>query len=229
MKRTLVRYTEIVEILHSRYRNMGAQERSEWALAMAVRPESYGDQLAARLQRQMIIAALLLTVTAVLFVGPPLGDEESDDFRVFIYFTFITNACFVMSLLFGTFFIDNALNRGYTDGDRYALIINFHIYKELSQIFMGIGTLLFPILLAIPMWDRFMDVDADVIVAFTAFYVATCIVIWIVVGEQAKAEQRRRMQVLAPLIDPSTSRLNAAYYPTDAEVTADGYRAMHTH
>lgn len=226
IKDSLVKYAETIELIHSRYPNMG-HERADWALAMALSPEWYGEALTTRLQNSMLVSALLLTVTASVFMEPPLDNKESDSYRCFVYVTGICNMFFIISIMVGIFYIENAMNRAYTPSERFVLIIKFYSYKDISQVFMSIGSALFPIVLAIPMWELFVDVDANILVAFTACYVVATIYVMTRTTIAAKAEQTRRLGMFLALTDQATSRLLPCYYPPDADMTPADYAEMY--
>ena len=226
IKDCLVRYAEMIELIHSRYPTMGPA-RAEWALAMALSPDWYGEGLTTRLQNSMLVSALLLTVTAVIFIEPPLEDPMSASYRVLIYVTGVCNMLFIMSIMTGIFFIENSMSRAYGDSERFALMMKFYTYKDISQIFMSIGSALFPVILAIPMWELYVDVDANILVAFTSLYVVATIYVMLRTTAEAAKEQARRLAMFQALIDPITSQLLPCYYPTDADMSVEEFKAMY--
>ena len=226
IKDCLVKYTETIELIHARYPNMG-HVRADWALAMALSPDWYGEALSTRLQNAMLVSALLLTVTASIFIAPPLSDNTSTSFRVLIYVTGACNMFFILSIMTGIFFIENAMSRAYGESERFTLIIKFYTYKDISQIFMAIGSALFPIILAIPMWDLYLDIDANILIIFTVIYVLATIYIMIRTSMEASKEQARRLSLFSILLEPETSRLQLCYYPPDATMKPDDFKAMY--
>ena len=120
------------------------------------------------------LITLLLTVTATIFVEPPLEKNNKTSFHV------LCNMIFIMSIMTGIFFIENAMSRAYSHSDRFVLIIKYFIYKTVSQYFMCIGSALFPIVLAIPMWELYIDIDANILIAFTMTYIVVgCYIIFL--------------------------------------------------
>jgi hypothetical protein len=226
MKDCLVKYAETVELIHSRYPDMGP-ERADWAVAMALSPEWYGEELSNRLQNAMVVSALLLTVTASIFISPPLENHNTNSYRCLIYVTGLSNMLFIISIMVGIFFIENAMSRAYTKSERFVLIIKFYAYKDISQVFMAIGSSLFPIILAIPMWELYLQLDANILVAFTVCYVLATIYVMARTTAAAKAEQRRRLSMFLTLTDPATSRLLPSNYPPDAELQPEDFREMY--
>jgi hypothetical protein len=226
IKKCLVKYAETIELIHCRYPNMGTI-RADWALAMALAPEWYGDDLSNRIQNSMLVSALLLTVTASIFISPPLENNESEAFRWLIYVTGACNMLFIMSIMLGVFFIENSMSRAYGESEKFVLIIKFYVYKNISQTFMAIGSALFPIILAIPMWETFKQIDASVLSAVTLAYVVITIYVMIRTSMAAKVEQSRRLLMFSSLIDPKTSRLLPAYYPPDADMQPEDFAAMY--
>jgi len=226
IKDCLVKYAETIELIHVRYPNMG-HERADWALAMALSPEWYGDALTDRLQNSMLVSALLLTVTAAYFVEPPLENNDTDSYRTFIYFTGACNMFFMLSIMVGIFFIENAMSRAYAQSERFVLIIKFYTYKDISQVFMAIGSALFPIVLAVPMWELFKDVDANILMALTAFYVFATLYVMVRTTVAAKKEQTRRLNMFLTLTDPKDSRLLPCFYPPDADMQPEDFKDMY--
>lgn len=229
IKQALITYSETIELIYCRYPNFGTAS-ANWALAMAMSPEWYGEALSNRLQNSMLVSALLLTVTAAYFLEPPetIHPKDSAAFRGFIYLTGFSNMLFLLSIVFGIFFIENAMSRTYGQSERFILIIKFFVFKNLTQIFMAIGSALFPVCLAIPMWKSFLQLDAYVLLVFTIIYIVA------VVGNMTHSsmiagnEQSRRLKLLEEFIDPSTCRLKPEYYPGDADMQPEDFREMYT-
>lgn len=226
IKGCIIKYSETLELVNCRYPNMGPA-RSDWALAMALAPEWYGDELTTRLQNSMVVSALLLTVTAAIFIDPPLDNKEAIAFRCLIYVTGACNMLFIMSIMTGIFFIENAMSRAYGQSERFCLIIKFYFYKDIAQIFMAIGSALFPIILAIPMWEKFKMVDANILIAFTIFYVLATLFVMIQTSLAAQTEQFHRLGMFLDLVDKSTGRVLPCYYPDNADMQPDDYKAMY--
>ena len=126
------------------------------------------------------LITLLLTVTATIFVEQPLEKNNKTSFRILMYFAAVCIMLFIMSIMTGIFFIENAMSRAYSHSDRFVLIIKYFIYKTVSQYFMCIGSALFPIVLAIPMWELYIDIDANILIAFTMTYIVVgCYIIFL--------------------------------------------------
>jgi hypothetical protein len=227
LKESLIKYTETVELLTIRYPAMGFAEKVDWSMAMALSPEWYGDGLNNRLQNAMLVSALLLTVTSTIFISPPLSDNTSNTYRCLIYVTGICNMLFIMSIMLGVFYIENAMSRAYGQSERFVLIIKYYSYKNLSQIFMSIGSALFPIILAIPMWEQYMNVDAGLLYVFTVAYVLATMFIMVQTTIGAKVEQDRRLAMFCTLLDPKTCHLLPEYYPPDADMQPEDFREMY--
>lgn len=224
----LMTYSEIVEVIHAYWPNWGPS-RAEWALAMAMSPEWYGDDLSSRLQNSMLVSALLLTITATYFVEPPeqLGDRDSHVFRGFIWVCGLCNMFYILSIVCGIFFIENAMSRTYGQSERFYLIMKYFEIKNLAQYFSGIGNVLFPIVLALPMQKTFLDVDAYLLWAFTGVYAFITLVIMIITTLAALKEQSKRLERLHEIIDMETSRLKPEYYPKDAIMSIEEFQAMY--
>jgi hypothetical protein len=227
LKDSLVKYAETVELLNARYPAMGFAERVDWAMAMALSPEWYGEGLTTRLQNAMLVSALLLTVTAAIFIEPPIEDNTSNSYRCLIYVTGVANMLFIMSIMLGVFYIENAMSRAYGQSERFVLIIKYYAYKNISQTFMAIGSALFPIILAIPMWELYKNVDAGLLYAFTAAYVLATLFVMVQTTIGAKVEQDRRVALFSTLLDPKTCRLLPEYYPPDADMQPEDFQGMY--
>ena len=226
IKVALIKYAKTIELIISRYPNMG-KERADWALAMALSPEWYGDVLTDRLHNSMLVSALLLTVTAAYFTHPPLTNVDSYAYTTFIYVTGICTMCFMLSIVFGIFFIENAKSRAYTQNERFVLIIQFYIYKDLCQILMAFGSILFPIVLVIPGWQAYLPLDAVILFFVVIFYAALSAYIMLSTTLAAKAEQTRRLNLFLTLTDPKDCRLLPYYYPPDADMQLEDLKIMY--
>jgi hypothetical protein len=228
VKDSLVKYAETVELLNIRYPAMGFAERVDWAMAMALSPEWYGEGLTTRLQNAMLVSALLLTVTSTIFISPPISDNSTNSYRCLIYVTGIANMLFIMSIMLGVFYIENAMSRAYGQSERFVLIIKYYAYKNISQTFMAIGSALFPIILAIPMWEQYKNVDAGILYVFTSLYVLATMFVMIQTTIGAKIEQDRRVAMFSTLLDPKTCRLLPEYYPPEADLQPEDFAAMYS-
>ena len=226
IRQALVKYTETVELIHARCPTM-RYEIADWALAMALSPEWYAGALTDRLQNSMLVSALMLTVTAELFYDPPLDDENSPTYRVLVYLAGICNVCFLLSIMVGVFFIENAMSRSYCQSERFILIMKYYTVKDASQVLMCMGSFLFPVVIAVPIWEKYRLLDAYLLTVVTGLYVLLTVgvVIWTTMG--ATAEQERRLALFRPLIDPTTSRLHTRYYPPDAVMQPQDFAEMY--
>lgn len=177
----------------------------------------------------MLVSALLLTITAAYFVEPPevLQPKDSTSFRAFIWICGICNVLFTLSIVSGIYYIENAMSRAYGQSERFYLIMKFFEIKNVSQIFGAIGNMLFPIVIALPMQQTLLDIDAYCLWGLTAFYVIFGLYVMILTTSAAAKEQARRLARLSTIIDPQTSYLKPEYYPADAAMTIQDYEAMY--
>eukprot|EP00600_Ochromonadales_sp_CCMP1393_P009322 CAMPEP_0174962058 /NCGR_PEP_ID=MMETSP0004_2-20121128/4577_1 /TAXON_ID=420556 /ORGANISM="Ochromonas sp., Strain CCMP1393" /LENGTH=278 /DNA_ID=CAMNT_0016210557 /DNA_START=198 /DNA_END=1034 /DNA_ORIENTATION=+ len=226
IKDAIVKYTETICLMDALNPGMGSA-RKDWALAMALSPEWYSDHLETRLQNSMLVSALLLTVTAEIFISPPMDNNESLSFRALIYLCGLSNMLFILSIVAGIFFIENAMSRTYGQSERFVLIIRYFAIKSASQVFAAIGSALFPIVLAIPMWDFFLLVDANALAAITILYVLVAIAIMAVTSMDGSKEQGSRVWKFQTLIDPTSCLLKSEYYPPDADMQLEDFREMY--
>ncbi|KAJ1397481.1 hypothetical protein B484DRAFT_259543, partial [Ochromonadaceae sp. CCMP2298] len=101
IKEALVKYTETVAQVEARFPAITGNDRISWAIAMALSPEWYGEGLNNRIQNSMLVSALLLTVTASIFVYPPSQPESFAAYRCVGYFSFLCNVLFIASIMTG--------------------------------------------------------------------------------------------------------------------------------
>jgi hypothetical protein len=115
-------YEKNIHVLCTRCSHMSRKDRIHWAVPSALSPERYGpDNLVACMQNTMLVSALLLTVTASLFLSPyyDLSERDFALHRVFTYMSGLSSLLFLLSILFGISFIENAICRPYSAIDKY--------------------------------------------------------------------------------------------------------------
>ncbi len=156
-------YVSITELIVNRFPDMPKRLVIDWALAYAMsKGDWYGESLSTRMQNSMVVSALLLTVTASFFVSPP---DLSDSYkRVFSYFCGISSLLFMISIIFGILFIENAMSRAFGKSDRFVLIMKQYSYVTISQACSYIGALMFPIILMIPIRYNYNLDDSVVLI-----------------------------------------------------------------
>lgn len=233
IRERLIKYTEIIELINARC----ATERYEiadWALAMAMAPDWYGDKLAQRLQNSMLVSALLLTVSAEMFISPPLADDditretmENVSYRVTAYLSAICNVVLLLSIIMGVWFIENAMSRSYGDSERFILIMKYYSIKDASQVFSVVGSALFPVLLCAPSFELYVDGDAYFFVFLTGVAVVSSLAIVGYSTTGSSYEQTRRLAIFKRMIDENNGcRLLPQYYPDDADFQPEDYQRM---
>jgi hypothetical protein len=227
IKKCLVVYADTMELIYARMPEMPAAVKKDWATANAMSPDWFSDALSNRLQNAMLVSALLLTVTAGMFYDPPTDNNQSMDFRCLVYLTGACNMFFILSIMMGIFFIENAMSRAYGNSERFYLIMKYYIYKDLSQVFMAIGSALFPILLSIPTWQKYMQVDANILMAITVLYIIVIILVMAKTTMSAAREQARRGKMVDTIVDPATSRLLPGFFPDNEDMQPEDFAAMY--
>ncbi len=149
----------IVEQLRVQNVVKNKHEVVDWAIANAFTEGSwYGDSLTTRLQNAMIVSALLLTVSAAFFISPP--DLNYTSKRVFSYACGVCSLLFMLSIIAGVQFIENAMSRPYSNYDRFNLIVIQYFHMNFSQVCAYLGAIIFPIFLAIPISSNYVQSDA---------------------------------------------------------------------
>jgi len=90
-------------------------------------PDWFGEALSTRINNTMLVSALLITVTTALLLYPPQyalpnGDDDSPEditsLRAFMYICSICNLMFIVSIVMGVAFVENAMSRAYTEADK---------------------------------------------------------------------------------------------------------------
>jgi hypothetical protein len=135
--------------------------------------------------------------------------------------------CFILSVMFAVFFIENVMSRTYGKSERLCLIVEYYKYKNYSQYFMVLGTLFFPTVLAIPMLQTFCPLDAHILGIIT---LCSIVVIGAVIARTtmaAAAEQQRRSRLFQSLVDCETCRILPQCYPDDNIMNWASFQKMH--
>mmetsp|Transcript_16711 Transcript_16711/g.25106 ORF Transcript_16711/g.25106 Transcript_16711/m.25106 type:complete len:311 (-) Transcript_16711:242-1174(-) len=214
-------YANTIELLASRYPQWSTQERVDWAIAKALSPEWFDDHLTTRMNNSMLISALLITVSAALYFVPPQLDivdgvsVSSNNLRVFYYLTSFADLFFMMSIICGVCFIENALSRAYCDADKFVLIIEQYAYKNISQVTAVIGALLFVVSLFVPMWLTYSEDDCIVMTIIGGLIFIWMAYVQIVTANQASLEQSIRTEKFLRIVDQTDGRLLPQYYPKE--------------
>jgi len=199
---------------------MKVESRKDWAIANARSPDWFGDALSGRVQNGMLVAALLLTVTASSFLSPVGDNQTNNNFRGTFYLNGICSSLFLVSIFMGVCFIENGMCRAYCWSDRFYLIIDQYAVKDVSQIFAIVGTLLFPLALLLPMQSTYLQVDCYVMYTIAALCGVLLVHIQITSMKGAAAKQNIRTMMLKDITDPETGRLLQQFQPP-AENLAD--------
>ena len=219
----LVNYALSVEIIISKYPEFTRQERIDWAIARAMSPEWFGDHLTDRMNNTMLVSALLLTVTAAYFVVAPefdIGDagKDSTTLRLFFFLNGIASILFIVSIVIGITFIENALSRAYNDADKFVLIISQYNIRNVSQITSILGAVIFNIALFVPEYGLHRRSDSVILTVIAGLFAAYTIYSQLTAINLAAARQHYRMAKFRPLVDDE-ARLFPKWYPQSAEIS----------
>jgi hypothetical protein len=170
----------------------------------------------------MLVAALLLTVTASSFLSPVGENEYTTRFRITCYLNAICSALFLISIFLGICFVENGMSRAYCWSDRFCLIIEQYSVKDISQIFATVGTLIFPMALLLPMQSTYIQTDsyAVYIICFVCGVFLAYTQIWCM--KAAAAKQNIRTLMLNDITDPLTGRLLPEFQPPSENLSDAG-------
>ena len=222
-QKILFDYAVSVEIIISNYPNFSRQSKIDWAIARAMSPEWFGDHLTDRINNSMLVSALLLTVTAAYFIVAPeydVGDagKDSTTLRVFFFMNAFATILFIISIVLGICFIENALSRAYNDADKFVLIIEQYGMRHISQMTSIVGAIIFNASLFVPQFGLHKRTDSIIISIIGAVLATYTLYNQITAMNLAAARQMYRMQKFRPLVDYN-GRLLAKWYPKDAAIT----------
>lgn len=234
----LIKYAEMVEMFSAAFPAWEVRTVADWSIAVALAPDWFGEGLSTRINNTMLVSALLITVTTALLLYPPqyaLPDGLTDDdiaysqsnLRGFFYICSLANLLFIISIIFGVAFVENAMSRAYTEADKMYLIAkNYHILN-ISQTTSTIGAFLFVIVLIIPTFKVFNYVDASVAAAVTIFLLVIMIVAYVLINTDASKCQATKLNHFLELVNAETGRLLPEYYPPMAPVTPNYFKLMY--
>lgn len=218
INKVLVEYNRTIELIIAEFPALNVEVRKDWAIANARCPEWFGESLSTRVQNSMLVAALLLTVTASSFLTPVNDDQTSVSFRITFYLNGLCSFLFLISIFLGICFIENGMNRAYCWSDRFSLIMTQYAIKDLSQVCAVLGTLMFPITLLLPMQSTYLEEDSYAMYAISAFGGLLLVYFQISSTMAAAAKQKIRTMMLKEITDAVTGRLLPQFQPpADAE------------
>ena len=76
------------------------------------------------------------------------------------------------------------------------------------------------------MWEKFKQIDANVLIAFSVFYVLATLYVMLRTTLEAQKEQFRRLGMFMELVDKTDGRVLPCFYPDDAELQPEDFKAM---
>jgi len=204
----------------------------EWAIPAAICPEWYSEALLARLNNAMLVSALLLTVTIVNVGLPPDfliendNSKNSESYRSFLYLNGIVSYFFMVSIIFGTFFIENVMSRTYGKTERLILMEKFYGYKNCCQYSMGCGSALFPFALQSTLWRHSNNLDAWVLYGCAVAYVLLCGSFIYLSTKSANDWMAFRNKVISELCDDD-GLLKDVYMPINPSISNEECKAIY--
>lgn len=205
---TYEKYTALIEC---RFPNMDPMAKADWSIAAALSPTWFSDSLTTRMNNTMLVSALLITVTAQYFLSPPSTmDTNGDAYSAFYFICGLCNLLFMISITFGVIYIENAMSRAFCESERFALIMSQYVVKNVAQTTMVIGALLFPIMIAIPMYSTYSQSDSTIGWVFVGVVFLLILVAQLFCARQAAMEQYRRIQVITEFQWTSISSFRAS-------------------
>lgn len=125
--------------------------RADWASNYILNPSFFDEQLKERISNTILVSALLVTITASTFLNPPDFEMESEDinYRLFYFLMFMSTICFIVSIFIGITFIEDGMDRSFTQSDKIHSILKYYMLIELSKITMFLGSILLTICLVL--------------------------------------------------------------------------------
>ena len=225
--RILCKYEEITALIECRFPKIGTGAKADWALAQAMNPAWFSDSLSTRMNNTMLVSALLITVCASYFITPPDCLEHGSMARdAFCYVCGLCNILFLVSITYGVIYVENAMSRAFGQSERFALLMSQYAVKNASQTAMVIGSCLFPVMIAIPMYVNYGDVNASVMWFF--YFIGFTLILGanVFCAREAAAEQLRRLNLFLPFCDRE-NRLRPEYHPSNAPMTFQDWKDMY--
>jgi positive regulator of sigma E activity len=125
--------------------------RTDWAANYILNPSFFDEQLKERVTNSILVAALLVTITASTFLNPPDFGVESEDinYRSFNFLMFVSTICFIISILTGITFIEDGMDRSFTQSDRVHSTLKYYKVIDMSANLMYLGSILLTICLVL--------------------------------------------------------------------------------
>lgn len=237
IKSKLLKYAEMYELFDASFPTWEVRNKVDWAVACALAPDWFGEALSTRINNTMLVSALLITVTTALLLAPPMYeipnfDDDSDGqdsnlTKAFFYVCSVCNLLFIVSIILGIAFVENAMSRTYTEADKMLLIAKHYLVLNLCQVFSVVGSFLFVLSLLLPTFRVFDQTDATIMTIITTVIILVSLYYYVAMNMDSGASQYRQThQFLLDLVDPSTGRLLPQYYPPDAEMSVSDFKAM---
>jgi len=120
------------------------RRRVDWSSNYVLNPEFFDENLKERITNSILVAALLVTITASTFLNPPDFGVGSDDvnYRTFNYSMYLSTLCFIGCILLGISFIEDGMDRHYTTSDRIHATLKFYLIKDIIKCLMLSGSIL---------------------------------------------------------------------------------------
>lgn len=229
----LLEYAKTIELLICRLPNKDFNFIVDCAISKSLSPEWYSDKMNGRLSNSMLVGALLLTVSASSIVQNQvhLSDLSYFNFllvRISLLLNIICSMFFLAVIFFGVSFSENAMNRAYTESDRFVLVCSQYdsMYKTLD--YASKGAALFPFTFIIPVYLNYPILDTTLIIVIILFYTIICSWYWNWYCEkETDVEQNKRWYRFVTILDDK-GRLKPQFYPKNTimkpEMWADMYR-----
>lgn len=231
----LLKYAEMMELFTATFPTMAVSAKVDWAMSVAMAPEWYGESLSTRINNTMLVSALLITVTVAILLYPPEYALSFDDdvqrnetaLRSYFYLCSICNLCFIISIVLGVAFVENAMSRAYTEADKMILIAKNYTVLAISQVGSIVGAFLFVIVLIIPTFKVFHYADASIMSAVSVLLMVIMGYFYIKSNLEAGTAQVAKVQHFMTLVDADTGRLLGKFYPPGASVTREYFSMMY--
>mmetsp|Transcript_4713 Transcript_4713/g.7165 ORF Transcript_4713/g.7165 Transcript_4713/m.7165 type:complete len:158 (+) Transcript_4713:384-857(+) len=133
--------------------------------------------------------------------------------RVYFFVNGIANLLFIISIISGVCFVENAMSRAYCEYDKFILIIDMYSYKNLSQYTAIIGAFFFVASLFLSIWKTYYQLDCIVYTVIGAVSMIYLLYIQLLSINLAAIRQQVRLNEFKKLVVQDTGCLKKEYNP----------------
>eukprot|EP00600_Ochromonadales_sp_CCMP1393_P012450 CAMPEP_0174998462 /NCGR_PEP_ID=MMETSP0005-20121125/1520_1 /TAXON_ID=420556 /ORGANISM="Ochromonas sp., Strain CCMP1393" /LENGTH=250 /DNA_ID=CAMNT_0016253097 /DNA_START=64 /DNA_END=813 /DNA_ORIENTATION=- len=103
-------------------------------------PQWFHETISTRINNQMLVSALLVTLCGSFFLYPPdYSDHYNIEYKVWYFANFIAVSALLSAVLFGYFLLESAIYRPIRDIDRVVAVAKFKYIQTYGDAMMLIG------------------------------------------------------------------------------------------